>query len=147
MFKATTGGLWSSSPPISQTLCHWSNSITNLWLLQWHKVCELGGEELHRPPVVALITSVCLHGNHPSNYGVLWKTLHWMFYPNLPKGWHQKFWDFFFLNQFRIALPYPTLPPCILRMYCIDRPECQKAVKQLITFQLSYVLCKLVEVA
>ncbi len=29
--KATTGGLWSSSPPISQTLCHRSNSITNLW--------------------------------------------------------------------------------------------------------------------
>ncbi len=24
-------------------------------LLQWHKVCEVGGEELHRPPVVALI--------------------------------------------------------------------------------------------
>ncbi len=23
-------------------------------LLQWHKVCEVGGEELHRPPVVAL---------------------------------------------------------------------------------------------
>ncbi len=23
-------------------------------LLQWHKVCEIGGEELHRPPVVAL---------------------------------------------------------------------------------------------
>ncbi len=29
--KATTGGLWSLSPPSSQTLCHWSNSITNLW--------------------------------------------------------------------------------------------------------------------
>ncbi len=25
------GGLWSLSPPISQTLCPWSNSITNLW--------------------------------------------------------------------------------------------------------------------
>ncbi len=25
------GGLWSLSPPSSQTLCHWSNSITNLW--------------------------------------------------------------------------------------------------------------------
>ncbi len=24
-------------------------------LLQWHKVCEIGGEELHRAPVVALI--------------------------------------------------------------------------------------------
>ena len=23
-------------------------------LLQWHKVCELGGDKLHRPPVVAL---------------------------------------------------------------------------------------------
>ena len=23
-------------------------------LLQWHKVCEIGGKELHRPPVVAL---------------------------------------------------------------------------------------------
>ena len=66
--KATTGGLWSSSPPISQTLCHWSNSIKNLWeettvihshrfvneLLHRHKVCELGGDKLHRPPVVAL---------------------------------------------------------------------------------------------
>ncbi len=29
--KATTGGLWSSSPPSLQTLCHWSNPITNLW--------------------------------------------------------------------------------------------------------------------
>ncbi len=24
-------------------------------LLQWHKVCELGGDKLYRPPVVALI--------------------------------------------------------------------------------------------
>ncbi len=23
-------------------------------LLQWHKVCELGGDKLHTPPVVAL---------------------------------------------------------------------------------------------
>ncbi len=23
-------------------------------LLQWHKVCELGGDKFHRPPVVAL---------------------------------------------------------------------------------------------
>ncbi len=23
-------------------------------LLHWHKVCELGGDKLHRPPVVAL---------------------------------------------------------------------------------------------
>ncbi len=23
-------------------------------LLQWHEVCELGGDKLHRPPVVAL---------------------------------------------------------------------------------------------
>ncbi len=23
-------------------------------LLKWHKVCELGGDKLHRPPVVAL---------------------------------------------------------------------------------------------
>ena len=30
-------------------------------LLQWHKVCEIGGEELHRPPVVAL--SVILREN------------------------------------------------------------------------------------
>ncbi len=29
--KATTGGLWSSSPPSLQTLFHWSNPITNLW--------------------------------------------------------------------------------------------------------------------
>ncbi len=29
--KATTGGLCSSSPPITQTLCHWSNYITNIW--------------------------------------------------------------------------------------------------------------------
>ncbi len=27
-------------------------------LLQWHKVCEIGGEELHRPPVVALIDNI-----------------------------------------------------------------------------------------
>ncbi len=27
-------------------------------LLQWHKVCEIGGEELHRPPVVALRRSI-----------------------------------------------------------------------------------------
>ncbi len=26
-------------------------------LLQWHKVCKLGGDELHRPPVVALSES------------------------------------------------------------------------------------------
>ena len=24
-------------------------------LLHWHKVCELGGDKLHRPPMVALI--------------------------------------------------------------------------------------------
>ncbi len=24
-------------------------------LLQWHKICELGGDKLHRPPVVALM--------------------------------------------------------------------------------------------
>ncbi len=66
-FKATTWGLWSSSPPISQTLWHWSNSIQNLLeciihsfrfvieLLHWHKVCKPGGDKLHRPPVVALI--------------------------------------------------------------------------------------------
>ena len=29
-FKATTGGLWNPSPPISETLCHCSNSIKNL---------------------------------------------------------------------------------------------------------------------
>ncbi len=29
-------------------------------LLQWHRVCELGGDKLHRPPVVAL-TAVGLH--------------------------------------------------------------------------------------
>ncbi len=55
--KATTGGLWSSSPPISQTLCHWSNTIKNLQdmeLLHWHKVCEFGGDKLQRLPVVAL---------------------------------------------------------------------------------------------
>ncbi len=23
-------------------------------LLRWHKVCEIGGKELHRPPTVAL---------------------------------------------------------------------------------------------
>ncbi len=69
IIKATTGGLWSLSPPISQTLWHWSNSIQNLRecmvvvihshrfviaLLHWRKVCELGGDRLHRPPVVAL---------------------------------------------------------------------------------------------
>ncbi len=27
-------------------------------LLQCHKVCEIGGEELHRPPVVALIDTL-----------------------------------------------------------------------------------------
>ncbi len=27
-------------------------------LLQWHKVCELVGDKLHRPPVVALQTLV-----------------------------------------------------------------------------------------
>ena len=27
-------------------------------LLQWHKVCELGGGKLHRPPVVALKTNL-----------------------------------------------------------------------------------------
>ncbi len=62
--KATTGGLWCSSPPILQTFCHWSNSITNQWrsmgvvfvmeLLHWQKVCKIGGDEHHRPPVVAL---------------------------------------------------------------------------------------------
>ena len=31
LVKATMGGLWSSSPPIIQTLCHWINSITNLY--------------------------------------------------------------------------------------------------------------------
>ncbi len=29
-FKATTGGLWSSSPPSLQTLCQWSSPIANL---------------------------------------------------------------------------------------------------------------------
>ncbi len=29
-------------------------------LLQWHKVFEIGGEELHRPPVVALKSYVCV---------------------------------------------------------------------------------------
>ncbi len=29
-FEATMRGLWSSSPPSLQTLCHWSNPITNL---------------------------------------------------------------------------------------------------------------------
>ncbi len=28
-------------------------------LLQWHKVWELGGDKLHRPPVVALIANPC----------------------------------------------------------------------------------------
>ena len=32
-------------------------------LLQWHKVCEIGGDELHRPPVVAL-SQVCLYIKH-----------------------------------------------------------------------------------
>ena len=32
-------------------------------LLQWHRVCELGGDKLHRPPVVALIAPL-LHETH-----------------------------------------------------------------------------------
>ncbi len=31
-----------------------TNLVTLEQLLQWHKVCELGGDKLHRPPVVAL---------------------------------------------------------------------------------------------
>ena len=50
--KATTGGVRSSSPPSLQTLCHWSNPITNL--RKWHKACKPGEDELHRPFVVAL---------------------------------------------------------------------------------------------
>ena len=63
-----------------------------------------------------------------------------MFYPNFPKGWHQKFWEFFSLNQFRIALLYPTLSTllaCVLRMYCIDRPgvpESSEAINYISAF-------------
>ncbi len=34
------------------TIIHYHRFVMEL--LQWHKVCEIGGEELHRPPVVAL---------------------------------------------------------------------------------------------
>ncbi len=36
--KATTGGLWSSSSPSLQTLCQWSNPITNMW--EFPYVCD-----------------------------------------------------------------------------------------------------------
>ncbi len=41
------------------TIIHYHRFVMEL--LQWHKVCEHGGDKLHRPPVVALI--VCLPGH------------------------------------------------------------------------------------
>ena len=29
-------------------------------LLHWHKVCEVGGDKLHRPPMVALTCVECI---------------------------------------------------------------------------------------
>ena len=34
------------------TIIHYHRFVMEL--LQWHRVCELGGDKLHRPPVVAL---------------------------------------------------------------------------------------------
>ena len=48
-------------------------------LLQWHKVCELGGDKLHRPPVVALnvISTVVWTGHAYSlNMSVYLRPIH-----------------------------------------------------------------------
>ena len=34
------------------TIIHYHRVVMEL--LQWHMVCELGGEKLHRPPMMAL---------------------------------------------------------------------------------------------
>ncbi len=66
LVKATTGGPQSSFPPSLQTLSLEQSQLNglslNLGLLQWHKVCKLGGDELHRAPVVALKLH---HHSHP----------------------------------------------------------------------------------
>ncbi len=56
--KATSRALWSSSPPILQTFCHSSTSITNLsgciGVVLAH--CSSGGDEAHLPPSSKLRT-------------------------------------------------------------------------------------------
>ena len=66
IIKATTGGggvreaciRHVHKPCVSGAIP--SQTYGNVWyrfvieLLQWHKVCEIGGDKLHRPPVVAL---------------------------------------------------------------------------------------------
>ncbi len=76
------GGLLSSSSPNLYTLCHWSNAITNPWeccymntwfvdlyfvffvmaLVQWH-------DELHRLPIMTLITKIEVTGLYDQNFG------------------------------------------------------------------------------
>ncbi len=71
VLKLALGGNWASSPPLEQCA---STPKKNSWdtipinphmfvmeLLQWQKVCKIGGDELHRPPRGGLKISVLNH--------------------------------------------------------------------------------------
>ncbi len=51
-FHQKPTGVYDGSLLEETTITHFHRFVMEL--LYWHKVCEFGGDKLHRPPVVAL---------------------------------------------------------------------------------------------